>query len=155
MEFLVYLGIIPEVPKGFERQPTVQITEVNMDDAQLAADIAAAETAAAVADMVTDQGAGPEAALSAATAAANMVTEQAAAAPDAGKALDVGAAVEADAEAARTALQEAAEPMDACTAALDNASLANGHVTDAAQTDKLTAASADTIKVSMKKKIFL
>ncbi len=42
MEFLVYLGIIPEVPIGFEREPTVHITEVNVEDDQLAADIAAA-----------------------------------------------------------------------------------------------------------------
>ena len=47
MEFLVYLGIIPEVPIGFEREPTVHIAEINMEDDQLAADIAAAESAAA------------------------------------------------------------------------------------------------------------
>ena len=47
MEFLVYLGIIPEVPLGFEREAAIQMTEINRDDEQLAADIAAAETAAA------------------------------------------------------------------------------------------------------------
>ena len=53
MEFLVYLGIIPEVPIGFEREPTVQIAEVNMDDNQLATDIVAAESAAAALDLGT------------------------------------------------------------------------------------------------------
>lgn len=49
MEFLVYLGIISEVPRGFEREPAIQITEVNMalETDQLAADIAAVEAAAA------------------------------------------------------------------------------------------------------------
>ena len=51
MEFLVYLGIISEVPRGFEREPAIQITEVNMalETDQLAADIAAVESAAAAA----------------------------------------------------------------------------------------------------------
>ena len=51
MEFLVYLGIIPEVPIGFEREPTVHIAEVDMDSDQLGADIAAAESAAAALDL--------------------------------------------------------------------------------------------------------
>ena len=64
MEFLVYLGIISEVPRGFEReQPTVHITEVNMasQDDQLAAEIAAVETAAATIDMNRADAAAPEA----------------------------------------------------------------------------------------------
>ena len=56
MEFLVYLGIIPEVPIGFEREPTVHIAEVNMEDDQLAANIAAAESAAAALDLTEPAG---------------------------------------------------------------------------------------------------
>ena len=64
MEFLVYLGIIPEVPQGFEReQPTVYITEGDMasENDQLAADIAAVETAAATVDVSHVDAAAPEA----------------------------------------------------------------------------------------------
>ena len=54
MEFLVYLGIIPELPSGFQREPTVQIADANLHDGQLAADIAAAETAAAALDLAVN-----------------------------------------------------------------------------------------------------
>jgi len=52
MEFLVYLSIIPEVPRGFEREPMVQISELNMADDLLAADIVAVENAAATTNEV-------------------------------------------------------------------------------------------------------
>ena len=53
MEFLVYLGILPEVPCGFvEPAPTAAVVEeLSLDDNQLAADIAAAEAAAAGMDL--------------------------------------------------------------------------------------------------------
>jgi len=70
MEFLVYLGIIPEVPIGFEREPTVHIAEVNMENDQLAADIAAAESAAAALDLTEPAGAEAAAPAGAADAAA-------------------------------------------------------------------------------------
>ena len=63
MEFLVYLGIMPEVPRGFEREkPTVDITEVDrsLEDDQLAAEIAAVETAAATMGVSDADAAAPE-----------------------------------------------------------------------------------------------
>lgn len=51
MEFLVYLGVLPEVPCGFIQKTTspavVEELDLGIDDVQLAADIAAAEVAAA------------------------------------------------------------------------------------------------------------
>ena len=71
MEFLVYLGIISEVPQGFGREPTVQITEVHMstEDDQLAVDIAAVETAAATLGVADADTAAPEATQAGAVAA--------------------------------------------------------------------------------------
>ena len=59
MEFLVYLGVLPEVPCGFtERAPSPSVVEEldrGVDDAQLAADIAAAESAAAAMNLSEQQ----------------------------------------------------------------------------------------------------
>ena len=84
MEFLVYLGIISEVPRGFERQPQVQITEANMDDDQLAVDIAAAENAAAAVDTAVDAGPATETAAAADTAVQEADGDVATAAEPAG-----------------------------------------------------------------------
>ena len=77
MEFLVYLGIIPELPSGFQREPTVQIAEANLHDGQLAADIAAAETAAAALDLAVNAEHVQEAAQAAAPADVVVVSSAA------------------------------------------------------------------------------
>ena len=69
MEFLVYLGILPEVPCGFVEPvpPAAVVEELGMDDAQLAADIAAAEAAAAGMDLNMQQAPSEVAAVTAGT----------------------------------------------------------------------------------------
>ena len=109
MEFLVYLGIIPEVPIGFEREPTVHIAEVNMEDDQLAADIAAAESAAAALDLTEPAGS-----------------------------LQAGAEAAAPAGAAKAAAAEVPAPaLSLAVTALDPAPATNGNPTHAVQTDSI------------------
>lgn len=59
MEFLAYLGVLPEVPCGFIEKtasPTVvEELDLGIDDVQLAADIAAAEAAAAAMQLAEQQ----------------------------------------------------------------------------------------------------
>ena len=115
MEFLVYLGIIPEVPIGFEREPTVHIAEVNMEDDQLAADIAAAESAAAALDLTEPAGS-----------------------------LQAGAEAAAPAGAADAAAAEVPAPaLSLAVTALDPAPATNGNATHAVQTDSLRSALHD------------
>ena len=113
MEFLVYLGIISDVPQGFEReQPTVHITEVNMasEDGQLAAEIAAVETAAANMDVSHADAAAPEAVQAGDAAAEPAVDVAAGAAGDAAADSACGAAAEpaGDADVAMTDAIESA-----------------------------------------------
>ena len=115
MEFLVYLGIIPEVPIGFEREPTVHIAEVNMEDDQLAADIAAAESAAAALDLTEPAGS-----------------------------LQAGAEAAAPASAAEAAAAEVPVPaLSLAVTAFDPAPASNGNATHAAQTDSIRSAVHD------------
>ena len=109
MEFLVYLGIIPEVPIGFEREPAVHIAEVNMEDDQLAADIAAAESAAAALDLTEPAGS-----------------------------LQAGTEAAAPAGAAEAAAAEMPAPaLSLAVTVLDRALATNGNATHAVQTDSI------------------
>ena len=125
MEFLVYLGIIPEVPQGFEREhPTVHITEVNMalEDDQLAAEIAAVETAAASMDVNAGAAvqAGGTTAEPAGDAAAKPAVDMAAVAAG-------DAACEPAADSARgTAAKPANDADVAMTDAIESAGAAQG-----------------------------
>ena len=128
MEFLVYLGIIPELPIGFQREPTVQIAEANLHDGQLAADIAAAETAAAALDLAVNAEHVQEAAQAAAPADVADVVVVSSAAQDTATAANShatdtvrpgGPAVEAQAAVAKASAasdqsNSAAAPGTAC-----------------------------------------
>jgi len=118
MEFLVYLGIISEVPIGFEREPTVHIAEVNMEDDQLAADIAAAESAAAALDLTEPTGSLQAAAPAGAEAAAPAGAEAAVA-------------------------EVPAPALSLAVTALDPAPATNGNATHAAQPDSTRSALRD------------
>ena len=129
MEFLVYLGIMPEVPRGFEREkPTVDITEVDtsLEDDQLAAEIAAVETAAATLGVNDADAAAPE------PMQAGAVTAKPAGDAAAEPAVDAAAGAAGDTAgepAAAAAADIAADP--ACGAAAESAGDADVAMNDA------------------------
>ena len=145
MEFLVYLGIISEVPLGFEREPAVQITEVNLDDDQLAVDVAAAEKAAAAMEIAADKDASAAAVEAAAMDVAN---DQAAleAAFEGATAAELAGAADVDMADAQGSAEPAAEPAVATMARplaaatlLESASNPDGAATAVVTAEQTTA----------------
>ena len=135
MEFLVYLGIIPEVPIGFEREPTVHIAEVDMDSDQLGADIAAAESAAAALDLSKQAEPAQEGAQAAAPAGAAESSGPAAEAPAASMTMHDTAAAATSGEVGSTRsadAQEAASNADGKNSNQQHSVSAEPHVNGAA-----------------------